>query len=219
MTCGACVSSIESNLKSKPGIQSISVALLAEKAVIKHHPSTWSTQQLISAIDDSGFDATLIESISLSSSTSLLPFSPLIQVPPQLQIQLRVTGMTCASCSATIERQISALHGISKVSVALMAERCMVECLESDWSPQQIQSEIEDLGFEAEVLSVINLALDGSKATNGFNKPIDKLMSETKSVVSVYGLQNSTDCIGKSLFPFAPPQIPLIILFVRFFRF
>lgn len=39
MTCAACIMSIENVLKMKPGIQNVSIALLAEKGEVIHDPN------------------------------------------------------------------------------------------------------------------------------------------------------------------------------------
>ncbi|EGF99068.1 uncharacterized protein MELLADRAFT_40440 [Melampsora larici-populina 98AG31] len=133
MTCGACVSAIESNLSNKPGIHSISVALLAEKAIINYDSTLWSSQSLIEAIDDTGFDAELIQDVP-----TVTPNSQSTNLPHTLQ--LKVLGMTCASCSSTIERQIGSLDGIQQVSVALLAQSAAIQYLPSTLTITYIRS-------------------------------------------------------------------------------
>lgn len=64
---------------------------------------------------------------------------------------LRIGGMTCAACVRSIEEGLRSQPGIESVSVALLAERGTI-CYktDSDWSPEKLASEIEDMGFEAE---------------------------------------------------------------------
>ncbi|KAH9808333.1 E1-E2 ATPase-domain-containing protein [Melampsora americana] len=179
MTCGACVSSIESNLSNKTGIHSISVALLAEKAIINYDSTLWSSQSLIQAIDDTGFDAELIQDLPILTSNP----QPTTSLPHTLQ--LKVLGMTCASCSSTIERQIGSLDGIHHISVALLAQSATVQFIPSVWSPEKIVSEIEDLGFDAQIISV------SSSSPHELNSnKVEKLMSESKSLINIYGLQS-----------------------------
>ena len=56
MTCASCVSSIESRLKSLPGVYSASVSLLAESAFVKYNESVITPQDISQAVDDMGFD-------------------------------------------------------------------------------------------------------------------------------------------------------------------
>ncbi|TET13221.1 MAG: heavy-metal-associated domain-containing protein, partial [Dehalococcoidia bacterium] len=43
------------------------------------------------------------------------------------KIILPVTGMTCASCAATIEKGLSKLPGVSRVNVNLASEKASIE--------------------------------------------------------------------------------------------
>ncbi|KAI8453193.1 E1-E2 ATPase-domain-containing protein, partial [Phakopsora pachyrhizi] len=77
--------------------------------------------------------------------------------------------------------------GIRSVSVALIAGRCKLELDPTIWSPEQITSEIEDLGFDAQLLSVVenrHLQINPSS-------PNLKLFNPTQSVIGVYDLQDS----------------------------
>ncbi|KAG9081741.1 hypothetical protein FS749_007431 [Ceratobasidium sp. UAMH 11750] len=46
MTCGACVKAIEDGLRPLPGIHSIQVALVAERAVIEYDPIIWDDDKV-----------------------------------------------------------------------------------------------------------------------------------------------------------------------------
>ena len=59
-SCGACVSSIESSLRSTPGILSAAVSLATERASVTYDPSIVAgVRDIVEAIEDTGFDATL----------------------------------------------------------------------------------------------------------------------------------------------------------------
>ncbi|KAF5362284.1 hypothetical protein D9756_002383 [Leucocoprinus leucothites] len=131
MTCGACVEAIEGMLRTQPGIHSIKVALLAERGVIEYEPSKWTVPKLIEEISDIGFDATLI--------------------PPTRNdvVQLRIYGMTCSSCTSTVESGLSAVPGISSVAVSLATETCTVHFDRSMIGPREMVERIEEMGFDA----------------------------------------------------------------------
>lgn len=44
------------------------------------------------------------------------------------QLTLPITGMTCANCVATVERNLKKLDGVNAAVVNLSSERAMVEC-------------------------------------------------------------------------------------------
>lgn len=51
----------------------------------------------------------------------------------------------------TIERMLRQQDGIYSATVALLAEKAVIEYDSSKWTPEKIAEEIEDIGFEAEV--------------------------------------------------------------------
>jgi Cu+-exporting ATPase len=199
MTCGSCVSAIETNLKKLPGVQSVSVALLTEQAIIIHDEVEASVYSIIDQIDLSGFDATLINSqpfvdpkkeTSIKIDTNNIDSSS----PKLLEISFKVEGMTCASCSSSIETQIKKLKGIHLVSVALMAGRCKIRCDASTWTAHALCSEIEDLGFDAQVLSVIDLNPTLSSLSKS---PRPSLISENRSQLTIMGIKSIEGAQGQ----------------------
>ncbi|BGP30043.1 Cu(2+)-transporting P-type ATPase [Rhodotorula toruloides] len=64
-------------------------------------------------------------------------------------VQLKVEGMTCGACVASIESGLKDQEGIASVKVALLAERAVVEYDPDRWTPAKLAEEIEDMGFEA----------------------------------------------------------------------
>ncbi|KAI0675940.1 copper P-type ATPase CtaA [Trametes maxima] len=133
MTCGACVESIEGMLRSQPGILSVKVALLAERGVVEYDPAVWDSDKIIGEISDIGFDATLI--------------------PPTRSdtITLRIYGMTCSSCTSTVENELGAMPGVSSVAVSLATETCQVAFDRTMVGPRELVERIEEMGFDAMV--------------------------------------------------------------------
>jgi len=62
---------------------------------------------------------------------------------------LKISGMTCASCSARIEKVIGRLSGVSNISVNLATEKAMIIYDPSAVSLPEIKSKIESLGYKA----------------------------------------------------------------------
>jgi Cu+-exporting ATPase len=65
---------------------------------------------------------------------------------------LAVTGMTCASCVALIERALNGLAGVSKAAVNLAMERATVDFDPSQVSLERLVKVVEAAGYSAEVL-------------------------------------------------------------------
>ncbi|KAJ8641981.1 hypothetical protein MRB53_018675 [Persea americana] len=68
------------------------------------------------------------------------------------RIHLRVTGMTCAACSNSVESAILAMDGVVRASVALLQNKAEVLLDPKLVKDEDIKIAIEDAGFEAEIL-------------------------------------------------------------------
>ncbi|VFQ83388.1 unnamed protein product [Cuscuta campestris] len=69
------------------------------------------------------------------------------------RIQVRVTGMTCAACSTSVEAALAAVHGVVKASVALLQNKADVVFDPNLVKDEDIANAIEDAGFEAEIIT------------------------------------------------------------------
>ena len=84
----------------------------------------------------------------------------------------KVTGMSCASCSARVEKAVKKLDGVNSCSVSLLTNSMMVE---GEVSPQEVIKAVENAGYGASVY-------DNSVKEN---KSLDKEISvdkETKNL-------------------------------------
>ncbi|KAG4391131.1 hypothetical protein GLYMA_05G132900v4 [Glycine max] len=68
------------------------------------------------------------------------------------RIQVRITGMTCAACSNSVETALRSVHGITEASVALLQNKADVVFVPGLVKDEDIKNAIEDAGFEAEIL-------------------------------------------------------------------
>lgn len=62
-----------------------------------------------------------------------------------------ITGMSCAACSAGIERTVRRLDGIEKADVSLMGESMLVEYNENQITREEILQAVIDLGYGATI--------------------------------------------------------------------
>ena len=60
-----------------------------------------------------------------------------------------VTGMTCAACSAAVEKNVKKLKGVKNISVNLLQNNMSVEFEEGDLSQEDIIKAVEDAGYGA----------------------------------------------------------------------
>ncbi|GAA5931435.1 heavy metal translocating P-type ATPase [Sporobolomyces koalae] len=142
MTCGSCVASIENGLSGQKGILGVTVALLAERAVIDYDPSLWTLESLAEEISDMGFEA--------------YPIQP----TKEDTVVLRIYGMTCGSCVASIESALRSSAGVLTATVSLATERATITYDPSlVGGPRDIVDLVEDCGFDATLASDENTAM------------------------------------------------------------
>ncbi|XP_059657105.1 copper-transporting ATPase RAN1-like [Cornus florida] len=68
------------------------------------------------------------------------------------RIQVKVTGMTCAACSNSVEGALMAVDGVLRASVALLQNKADVVFDPNLVKEDDIKNAIEDAGFDAEIL-------------------------------------------------------------------
>ncbi|KAJ3034894.1 hypothetical protein HK097_004368, partial [Rhizophlyctis rosea] len=130
MTCQSCVSAVTQALKSLPGVESPVVDLASESATLRFDGSIISVDNILSAVEDAGFEAGL-------PSTD-----------PSKHV-ITVKGMTCQSCVKAVTGAVQPLLGVSSVLVELEHDRATVTLDTSLTSVQKVIDAIEDAGFEA----------------------------------------------------------------------
>ncbi|XP_061899473.1 copper-transporting ATPase 2 isoform X2 [Entelurus aequoreus] len=173
MTCQSCVQSIEGSISQRRGVHSIVVSLKHGKGTINFDPDLTGPEHLRVAIEDLGFDASLEEPGSAVRNPEE-PLSRELSDPSDWQSSCKlgngagflssdstakgqkcyvsVTGMTCASCVANIERSLLKQKGIISVLVSLMAGKAEVKYDPDVIDAPDVARLIEDLGFGASLL-------------------------------------------------------------------
>ncbi|KAK4262750.1 hypothetical protein QN277_028268 [Acacia crassicarpa] len=139
MACSACAGSVEKAIKRLPGIREAVVDVLNNRAFVLFYPTFVNDETIREAIEDAGFEATLFRDEMNERS---------IQV-----CRITVTGMTCTSCSSTVESALQAIPGVLKAQVALATCEAEVHYNPNIVNHNQILEAIEDTGFEATLIS------------------------------------------------------------------
>uniref|UniRef100_A0A8C8AUD6 P-type Cu(+) transporter n=1 Tax=Otus sunia TaxID=257818 RepID=A0A8C8AUD6_9STRI len=138
MTCNSCVRSIEGAISQRQGVQrivSVLVALMAGKAEIKYKPEFIQPLEIAQLIQNLGFEATVIEDHAETEGN----------------VELLITGMTCASCVHNIESKLMRTNGIFYASVALATCKAHIQFDPEITGPRDIIKIIEEIGFHASV--------------------------------------------------------------------
>lgn len=142
MECAACAGSIEKAVKRLPGIEEATVAVLQNRAQVVYRPAFVQEETIRESIEDAGFSATTV----LDDTTN----NP---HPNNITTRFRIKGMTCTSCSNSIESALRKLPGVQTAVVALATEECEVRHDAAVLPRTHIASLIDDLGYEAELLN------------------------------------------------------------------
>ncbi|MGN1456563.1 MAG: cation transporter, partial [Acutalibacteraceae bacterium] len=74
-----------------------------------------------------------------------------------------VTGMSCASCSARVEKGVSAVDGVKNVSVNLLKNSMTVDFDENITDTQKIISAVENSGYGATLKAENNPKINEKK--------------------------------------------------------
>lgn len=143
MSCAACSARIEKGLKQMAGVQSANVNLAMEKATIE-------------------YDGSLVQPEQFEQLIKKLGYEPVMEkADDQGQADLKITGMSCAACSARIEKKLSGLKGVKLASVNLSTERARVSYDPGVIKASDMIKVIEDLGYGAEKIE--NISYDQDK--------------------------------------------------------
>ncbi|WP_019913992.1 heavy metal translocating P-type ATPase [Paenibacillus sp. HW567] len=125
MTCSACAARIEKGLSRMDGVSRANVNLALEQATVGFDPAVAGVAQIEEKIRSLGYD-TLKESADFD-----------------------ISGMTCAACSARIEKALGRMQGIAAVNVNLALETAHVEYAPGNVSVTEIMDKVSSIGYKA----------------------------------------------------------------------
>ncbi len=123
MTCASCAARVEKVLRQLPGVTDATVNLATETATVSGDTDMASVQR---AIEKAGF------SVPAESCT------------------LDISGMTCASCSARVEKALGKVPGVLDASVNLATEQATVK-LTPGASAAALIAAVERAGYGAQL--------------------------------------------------------------------
>ena len=97
------------------------------------------------------------------------------------RIDLPITGMSCASCAAKIEKGLSNLEGVSKATVNFASEKATVVFHPFQTDLSHLIEKVKDLGYGVKVEKVL-LPIQGMTCASCVNK-VEKALNSLKGVV------------------------------------
>jgi Cu+-exporting ATPase len=123
MTCAACAQRVEKALMKREGVVSAMVNGLSEIATVQYNPDQVSVSDLLSSIQKSGY------------------------TPSINQVTIGVEGMTCAACSARVERSMNKQDGVYTATVNLLANKATILFDSESISQAEMMKVIEKTGY------------------------------------------------------------------------
>ncbi|MFO1217119.1 MAG: heavy metal translocating P-type ATPase [Burkholderiaceae bacterium] len=128
MTCASCVARVERALAKVPGVRTASVNLATERAKVELAAPV-PAQTLADAVHRAGYNV------------------------PSESVTLAVTGMTCASCVARVERALAKVPGVMAAQVNLATEQAQVTRLAGAAPTPALLAALQRAGYEGRDLS------------------------------------------------------------------
>jgi Cu+-exporting ATPase len=123
MTCASCVAHVEKALSKVPGVHRATVNLATETAVVNADADV-APATLAAAVRGAGYDVATRE------------------------VNLAITGMTCASCASRVEKALAKVPGVVSASVNLATEQARVQA-GPDVSIDALQAAVAAAGYGA----------------------------------------------------------------------
>ncbi|KAL1237876.1 Copper-transporting ATPase [Trichinella pseudospiralis] len=165
---------ISKTLLSRLPILKATFSAVTNSGVVLYDAQRCTPQQIIDAINDMGYEASIstdesstrkakedsfeVDYLGVGSSWKRLDKLQARMFVGDGQQQeferctLAIEGMTCASCVANIERNLMNIDGINKVLVSLIAGKADVTYDATVILPSQIVNFVEDMGFACKLM-------------------------------------------------------------------
>jgi len=128
MTCAACSGRIEKAVAKLEGVSSSAVNLASEKLSVEYDENLLNLDNIKAVIVKIGYG---------------------IVEETKKEVTIPIAGMTCAACSARIEKMLSKADGILSVSVNLATEKAAITYDPEKIRLSAIRQIIEKLGYKA----------------------------------------------------------------------
>jgi Cu+-exporting ATPase len=140
MTCASCSTRVEKALKKVGGVENAQVNLATEQATVTYDPQQVQPAQLVTAVEQSGYGV-------ISE-----------------QLELPITGMTCASCSSRVEKALRKTPGVLEANVNLATERASVTIAPGVADLASLTAAVEAAGYGVIAPAAEEDAADGEDA-------------------------------------------------------
>jgi P-type Cu+ transporter len=128
MTCANCVASVERNSKKAAGVSEAAVNFASEKLTFSYDPALQKPKEVLADV------MTRVEKAGYHIPTA--------------DIELPITGMTCANCVATVERTLNRLDGVVEATVNFANEKASVRYIPGTIDRGEMAAAVRKAGYD-----------------------------------------------------------------------
>jgi heavy metal translocating P-type ATPase len=128
MSCASCVNQVEKAIRSVEGVTAANVNLATERAHVEFAPTEANPAAVAEAIRAAGYE------------------------PSDSTVELKIDGMTCASCVSRVEKALKRVSGVLEANVNLATERASIRYLGGPDIVGRLIDAVRQTGYEAEAI-------------------------------------------------------------------
>ncbi len=126
MTCASCAAHVQKAAAKLTGVEQSDVNIATEKLTVRFDESKVGFADIKEAVESAGYG---------------------LEEPEPKRAELMVEGMTCAACSAAVERSVKKLAGVSSASVNITTNRAVIEYDPSKVKLSEIKQAVIKAGY------------------------------------------------------------------------
>lgn len=194
MTCASCVTTITDELQKRDWVTKAVVNLVTNSATVELTDED-KKDDLIEAIEDLGYDATLDSIVNLNEGLNKSQ-----QTQWHWRVTLAIGGMTCAACVNTLTDELRKHDWVSNATVSLVSNSATAELRDKNDVAKLVEA-IEDLGYDATVDTVVDIS---QEAAAGRDRTVEILIDgiycnhcPSRVVNSLAGFRRQLDIVQR----------------------
>lgn len=127
MSCASCAAHVQKAVSKLTGVESAEVNLLTEKLDVESNTPRFDDAVVRKAVENAGYG--IVDNVDTN------------------HVDMAVGGMTCASCSAAVERAVRRLDGVQNASVNLATNRLTLDFDPAVLTMDTVRSAVDKAGY------------------------------------------------------------------------
>jgi len=160
MSCASCAQTVEKALNKVDGVKEAQVNFAAEKAYIIFNPNQSSREKLVEVVKNTGY--------GVKEEKEKLSFE--------------IDGMTCASCSAAVEKALNKSDGVYMANVNIATEKGSVEYNPEVLSKNDFREIVKNSGYELAKFEDEEAEKSSSASDNEISEDMKKVAEAKKKM-------------------------------------